>query len=60
MNKAIANALKELEKKENSQKFIEMITQIEPVTMDLSSVEIVQQLRESKEIPAIANQANNE
>jgi hypothetical protein len=60
MNKAIANALKELEKKENGKKFIDMITQIEPVTMDLSSVEMVQQLREGKEIPSIASQAHNE
>ena len=59
MNRAIANALKELEKKENGQKFIEMITQIEPVTMDLSSVEIVRQLREGKELPSTANQDNN-
>jgi len=59
MNRAIANALKELEKKENGQKFIEMITQIEPVAMDLSSVEIVRQLREGKELPSTADQDNN-
>ncbi len=60
MNRAIANALRELEKKENAQKFIDMIAQIEPVKMALSSVEMVQQLREGKEIPCTDHQANNE
>ena len=60
LNRAIANALKELEKKENSQKFIEMITQIEPVKTEKSSEVMVQHLREDKEILLTANQTNNE
>jgi len=60
MNRAIANALKELEKKENGKKFIEMITQIEPVKMDLSSEEIVQQLRAGRDTSATVNKTNNE
>jgi len=52
MNRAIANALKELDKKENAKQFIEMINQIEPVKIDLSSEDIVRHLRENKEIPA--------
>jgi len=60
MNRAIANALKELDKKENAKKFIEMIDQIEPVKMDLSSEEIVRHLRADKEIPLTGHQDNNE
>jgi len=60
MNKAIANALKELDKKENAKQFIEMIDQIEPVKMDLSSEEIIRQLRADKEIPSTDIQDNNE
>lgn len=45
MNRAIANALKELEQKENNKKFLEMISQLEPVQADLSSEVMVQQLR---------------
>jgi len=60
MNKAIANALKELDKKENAKQFIEMIDQIEPVKMDVSSEEIIRQLRADKEIPSTDLQDNNE
>jgi len=60
MNRAIANALKELDEKENAKKFIEMIDQIEPVKMDLSSEEIVRHLRADKEIPSTGCQDNNE
>jgi len=60
MNSAIANALKELDKKENAKQFIEMINQIEPVKMDLSSEEIVRHLRADKEIPSADTQDNNE
>jgi len=60
MNRAIANALKELEKKENAKQFIEMIGQIEPVKMDLSSEDIVRHLRADKEISSIDLQDNNE
>jgi len=60
MNRATANALKELKQKENGQKFIEMITQIKPVNMNSSSDEIVRQLREGKDISSAENQSNNE
>jgi len=50
MNRAIAHALKELEKKENNLKFIEMISHIEPVKSELSSATMVQNLRDAKEI----------
>jgi len=60
MNKAIANALKELDKKENAKQFIEMIGQIEPVKMDLSSEEIIRHLRADKEIPSTDHQDTNE
>ena len=60
MNRAIANALKELKQKENSQTFIDMISQIEPVNMNLSSEESVRQLREGKDISLAENQPNHE
>jgi len=60
MNRAIANALKELKQKENAQTFINMISQIEPVNMNLSSEESVRQLREGKDISSAENQANHE
>jgi len=60
MNRAIANALKELDKKENAKQFIEMIDQIEPIKMDLSSEDIVRHLRTDKEIPLAEQQGNNE
>ena len=60
MNRAIANALKELKQKENGQTFIDMISQIEPVNMNLSSDEIIRQLREGKDISSAENQANHE
>ena len=45
MNKAIANALKELEQKENNKKFLDMISLIKPVKADLSSETMILQLR---------------
>jgi hypothetical protein len=50
MNRAIANALKELEQKENNQKFLDMISHIEPVKADLSSEAMVQRLRNGKQL----------
>lgn len=55
MNKAIANALDYLEREENSQKFISMIQQIEPVTADYSSEEMVRLIREGKEQSLLDN-----
>jgi len=49
MNKAIANALEELEREENSKKFLEMIAEIEPVKPKYSSEEMVRMLREGRE-----------
>ena len=60
MNRAIENALKELDQKENAKKFIEMIDQVKPVKMDLSSEEVVRYLRADKEIPLTNHQNNNE
>ncbi len=45
MNRAIANALKELEQKENNKKFLDMLSHIKPVKADLSSETMVLQLR---------------
>ena len=59
MNRAIAHALKELEKKENNIKFIEMISHIDPVPTELSSEVMVQHLREGKETPSVPTQADN-
>lgn len=56
MNRAIANALKELEQKENNTKFIDMISNIKPVKSDLSSEVMVQQLRNKE----TAHQENND
>jgi DNA-binding MarR family transcriptional regulator len=50
MNRAIADALKTLEKKENAQQFIDMLTEIDPVPTELSSEDMIRQLRQSKEI----------
>ena len=60
MNRAIAYALKELEKKENSKKFIEMIAHIEPVKSELSSEEMTQQLRLGAEIAIDSDATGNE
>ncbi len=49
MNRAIADALKELEKKENAKQFIDMIAGIDPVPTELASEDIIRQLREGKE-----------
>jgi len=48
MNGAIANALQELEQKENNKKFLDMIAHIVPVKADLSSEAMVQLLRDGK------------
>lgn len=57
MNRAIANALKELEQKENNKKFLDMIADIEPVKADLSSEEMAQLLREGKDEELMSHQA---
>lgn len=57
MNRAIANALKELDQKENNQKFLDMITDIEPVKAELSSDDRVRLLREGKSEEVISHQA---
>jgi len=49
MNRAIAAALKELEKKQNSAKFLEMIKAIQPVRSEQSSESMIQHLREKNE-----------
>jgi len=49
MNRAIASALKELEKKQNSAKFLEMIKAIQPVRSEQSSESMIQHLREGNE-----------
>jgi len=59
MNRAIANALKELEQKENNKKFLEMISQLEPVQADLSSEVMVQHLR-NEDIRSASNQENSD
>ena len=48
MNRAIANALKELEQKENNNKFLDMVSQIEPVKAELSTEDMLKLLREGK------------
>jgi len=48
MNRAIANALKELEQKENNKKFLDMVSQIEPVKAGLSAEDMLKLLREGK------------
>ncbi|BCG65103.1 MAG: hypothetical protein methR_P2918 [Methyloprofundus sp.] len=48
MNRAIANALKELEQKENNKKFLVMIADIEPVKAELSSEEMAKLLKAGK------------
>lgn len=60
MNRAIAHALKELEKKENNIKFIEMISEIGPVNSEVSSEVMVQQLRVAKEISIASDQSDDE
>ncbi|WP_428356205.1 hypothetical protein [Methyloprofundus sp.] len=60
MNRAIAHALKELDKKENNIKFIEMISEIEPVNSEVSSEVMVQQLRVAKEISIATDQSDDE
>lgn len=49
MNKAIADALTELERQENAQKFLKMLATIKPVKTAYSSEEMVKMLREGKE-----------
>ncbi len=52
MNRAIAGALKELEKKENAKQFVDMIAGVTPVPTPLSSEEMIRQLRAGKETDA--------
>jgi hypothetical protein len=49
MNKAIANALEEIEREENAQKFLKMLEAIQPVKTEYSSEQMVRMLREGKE-----------
>lgn len=55
MNKAIANALEELEREENTQKFLKMLATIKPVKTAYSSEEMVRMLREGKEQQLLDN-----
>ena len=55
MNKAIADALAELERKENAQKFLTMLATIQPVKTAYSSEEMVRMLREGKEQQLLDN-----
>lgn len=55
MNKAIANALIELERQENAQKFLTLIATIQPVKTTYSSEEMVRMLREGKEQDLLDN-----
>lgn len=48
MNKAIANALEELEREENAEKFLNLLAAIQPVKPDYSSEHMVSMLREGK------------
>jgi hypothetical protein len=59
MNRAIADALENLEREENSQKFISMIQEIEPVTTGYSSEAMVRLIREGKEASLLDNKKNN-
>lgn len=60
MNKAIANALEELEREENSQKFLDMVAQIEPVKAKYSSEKMVRMLREGKEQKLLESKKTDE
>jgi hypothetical protein len=55
MNRAIANALEELEREENAQKFLNMLEAIQPVTTAYSSQEMVRMLREGNEQALLDN-----
>ena len=50
MNRAIATALRELDRKKNAQVLLDMVAAIEPVRPMLSSEDMVRSLRENKEI----------
>lgn len=50
LNKAIADALSELEREENAQKFLKMLATIKPVKTAYSSEEMVRLLREGKKL----------
>ena len=58
MNKAIADALAELERQENAQKFLKMLATIQPVKTAYSSEEMVRLLREGKEQELLDNKNN--
>ncbi|ASF45376.1 hypothetical protein [Methylovulum psychrotolerans] len=55
MNKAIANALEEIEREENAQKFLKMLATIQPVKTEYSSEQMVRMLREGKEQELLDN-----
>ena len=55
MNKAIANALEEIEREENGQKFLKMLDSIKPVKSEYSSEQMVRMLREGKEQELLDN-----
>ncbi len=55
MNKAIANALEEIEREENGQKFLKMLASIKPVKSEYSSEQMVRMLREGKEQELLDN-----
>ena len=48
MNKAIANALEEIEREENGQKFLKMLASIKPVKSEYSSEGKEQELLDNK------------
>lgn len=58
MNKAIADVLTELERKENAQKFLTMLATIQPVKTAYSSEEMIRMLREGKEQVLLDNKNN--
>jgi hypothetical protein len=60
MNRAITNALKELEQKENNKKFLNMISHVEPIKSTFSSEEMVQFLREGKGEKLVSTQENHD
>ncbi|ASF48557.1 hypothetical protein [Methylovulum psychrotolerans] len=56
MNKAIANALEEIEWEENAQQFLKMLEAIQPVKTAYSSEQMIRMLREGKEQKLLNNE----
>jgi len=56
MNQAIAVALQALERKKNSETWLQMITDIEPVSTEMSSEMMLRNLRENKILVASDNE----